>query len=87
MKLFIVDDETESRTLFAAILTTEGYEVRAADGGELALASLAVDRPELILLDIRMRSRTFFETLTRSATVTPNPMATIISQSVIVTKC
>jgi PAS domain S-box-containing protein len=61
MKILIVDDETESRDLLAAILTAEGYEVCAADGGELALASMAVNQPDLILLDIRMPGMDGFE--------------------------
>ena len=52
--ILIVDDDAESRALLAAILSAEGYEARAADGGELALASIAVRQPELILLDMRM---------------------------------
>jgi CheY-like chemotaxis protein len=40
----VVDDDSDSRTLLIAILTAEGYEVRPADGGKLALASVAVQR-------------------------------------------
>jgi PAS domain S-box-containing protein len=54
MSILVVDDESEARALLMAILNAEGYEVRAADGGELALASVALERPELILLDLRM---------------------------------
>src|SRR4051794_37486911 len=54
MSILMVDDEFEARTLLSKILTAEGIQVRAADGGELALASLAVNRPELILIDLRM---------------------------------
>jgi PAS domain S-box-containing protein len=61
MTILVVDDESESRTLLTAILTAEGYQVRTADGGELALASIAVKPPELILLDIRMPGMDGFE--------------------------
>ena len=54
MAILVVDDESESRTLLKSILTAEGFEVRAADCGDLALAAIAVQKPELILLDIRM---------------------------------
>jgi PAS domain S-box-containing protein len=65
MKILIVDDESDSRTLLAEVLTAEGYEVRAADGGPLALASLGVNRPDLILLDIRMPGMDGFEVCRR----------------------
>jgi CheY-like chemotaxis protein len=52
--ILIVDDESDSRKLLVSLLSSEGYMVRAADGGELALASLMIRLPELILLDLRM---------------------------------
>src|SRR3954453_3993851 len=54
MSILVVDHDFEARTLLSKILTAEGIAVRVADGGELALASLAVNRPELILVDLRM---------------------------------
>src|SRR3954468_5670618 len=65
MKILVVDDEFESRTLLAELLTSEGYEVRAADGGPLALVSLGVNQPDLILLDIRMPHMDGFEVCRR----------------------
>ncbi len=57
----MVEDDAESRTLLTTLLTREGYRVRAADGGELALESVAVRRPDLILLDIRLPGMDGFE--------------------------
>jgi len=65
MTILVVEDDTESRALLTALLTAEGYEVRAADRGELALESVAVRRPELILLDIRMPGMDGFEVCRR----------------------
>jgi PAS domain S-box-containing protein len=53
-KILIVDDSEDSRDLLSKILAAEGYDVRPADSGELALAAVAVSPPELILLDMRM---------------------------------
>jgi two-component system cell cycle sensor histidine kinase/response regulator CckA len=61
MSILIVDDESESRRLLTDILRSEGIVVRAADRGELALASLAMEKPMLILLDIRMPGMDGFE--------------------------
>jgi putative nucleotidyltransferase with HDIG domain len=47
------------------ILKEEGYEVRAAINGELALHSAASNRPELVLLDIRMPGMDGFEVCRR----------------------
>src|SRR5215831_7936364 len=63
--IVVVDDEPESRTLLADILTGEGYSVRVADSGPLALKSLTVTRPELVLLDVKMPEMDGFETCRR----------------------
>jgi PAS domain S-box-containing protein len=65
MTILIVDDEPESRTLLTAMLTDNGYQVRAADGGQLALATIADTRPDLILLDVRMPGMDGFEVCRR----------------------
>jgi two-component system cell cycle sensor histidine kinase/response regulator CckA len=54
VKILAVDDTPGSLALLVAILTPAGYEVRAADSGELALAAVAASPPDLILLDVRM---------------------------------
>jgi len=53
-RILIVGDSEESRGLLSEILAAEGYDVRPADSGELALTAVAVSPPELILLDMRM---------------------------------
>lgn len=52
--ILVVDDTHASLKLLVDLLTEEGYLVRAADSGKLALASVAARLPELILLDVRM---------------------------------
>jgi len=59
--ILVVDDEADSRKLLRSVLSSEGYNVRVADGGELALASVSVKRPELILVDLRMPGMDGFE--------------------------
>jgi two-component system cell cycle sensor histidine kinase/response regulator CckA len=49
-----VDDTLESLQVITEILQAEGYAVRPADSGALALAAVRARRPELILLDVRM---------------------------------
>src|SRR5688572_4908446 len=52
--ILVVDDEADSLLVLASFLAAEGYQVRTADSGSLALKSVAAWLPELILLDIRM---------------------------------
>lgn len=59
--ILIVDDTPESLALLTEILNSEGYLVRPADSGELALASIVARQPDLILLDIRMPEIDGFE--------------------------
>jgi putative two-component system response regulator len=63
--ILVVEDTLESLKLIADILATEGYQVRPADSGDLALASVEAARPELILLDIMMPGMDGFEVLRR----------------------
>jgi len=59
--ILAVDDQTDSLRLLTDILTEQGYRVRPADSGPLALASASIESPELILLDIRMPGMDGFE--------------------------
>jgi two-component system cell cycle sensor histidine kinase/response regulator CckA len=63
--ILVVDDEPESLALLSSILAAEGYQVRSADSGKLAVASIAAWPPQLILLDIRMPGFDGFEVCRR----------------------
>jgi signal transduction histidine kinase len=52
--VMIVDDNPDNLTVLSGILRQGGYAVRPAISGALALAALALARPEAILLDVRM---------------------------------
>ncbi|MEW6521714.1 MAG: response regulator [Thermodesulfobacteriota bacterium] len=53
-EILVVDDTPASLQLLADILGSNGYRVRPASSGRLALRSVAVARPDLILLDVKM---------------------------------
>jgi PAS domain S-box-containing protein len=63
--ILVIDDEFDSLRLLTNILAEEGYYVRPANSGQLGLASVAIESPELILLDIRMPSMDGFEVCRR----------------------
>ena len=52
--VLIVDDSAVNRRLIQALLEPQGYVFHTATNGEEALTSVAVDPPDLILLDVMM---------------------------------
>jgi PAS domain S-box-containing protein len=52
--ILVVDDIPDNLSLLTYILSEEGYEVRVAPSGKLALRSIESALPDLILLDINM---------------------------------
>jgi PAS domain S-box-containing protein len=64
-RILIVDDDPEALRLSCSLLEKEGFRVQPADTGKLALASVCVEPPELILLDVRMPGMDGFEVCAR----------------------
>jgi len=52
--IMIVDDEPENLNVLETLLTLVGYRVSAFRSGEMALAAVRYELPDLVLLDIRM---------------------------------
>lgn len=53
-KILVVDDLLENLRLLASLLIQEGYDVRRAPDGSMALSNVPRFQPDLILLDIMM---------------------------------
>jgi FixJ family two-component response regulator len=62
-KILIVDDEVSFRTGLRCYLQDEGYAVAEAEHGPAALAALNTEKPELVLLDLRMPAESGLEFL------------------------
>ncbi|ATX78679.1 PAS/PAC sensor hybrid histidine kinase [Mariprofundus aestuarium] len=62
-EILVVDDTPASLKLITETLRGEGYLVRPANSGELALSSATAKPPALILLDIRMPGMDGFEVI------------------------
>jgi DNA-binding response OmpR family regulator len=53
-KILIVDDEEHIRFLYSEELTEAGYEVITADNGYKLLEKIEDEKPDLVVLDIKM---------------------------------
>ena len=53
-RILVVEDQEDNRQILRDLLATTDYEVMEAENGEEALAAVAKDRPDLILMDIQL---------------------------------
>ena len=73
-RILLVDDDADLLQLIAMRLTASGYTVTAVGSGEAALASFAVQRPDAIVTDLRMRGMdgmALFDAIHRQAPTLP----------------
>ena len=61
MKLLLVDDESEALEGMEYYFTGRGHEVLIAHGGYEALALIKACKPQLMLLDLKMKGLSGFE--------------------------
>lgn len=64
-EILVVDDIVANLKLLTNILADKNYKVRVATNGEMALASIQTQKPDLILLDIKMPDMDGFEVCRR----------------------
>ncbi len=53
-QILIVDDLVDNLFLLQAVLQVEGYQIKLANSGFAALATIQISPPDLILLDLMM---------------------------------
>ena len=63
VSILIVDDEEMMRTLLNRILSQEGYKIRSAEDGVVALEVLKAEKFDIIISDMKMPRMNGFELL------------------------
>ena len=53
-RILVVEDQLDSRRIIRDMLASTDYEIIEAEDGEQALAAIAKQRPDLILMDIQL---------------------------------
>jgi len=53
-RVLVVEDQPDNRQIIRDMLAGTGYEITEAENGEEALAAIAKQRPDLILMDIQL---------------------------------
>jgi|SRR5690242_2295748 len=53
-RILVVEDQADSRQIIRDMLAPTDYEVTEAENGEEALAAIAKQRPDLILMDVQL---------------------------------
>ncbi|HUD49558.1 MAG TPA: response regulator [Candidatus Baltobacteraceae bacterium] len=61
--VLVIDDKEEIRCLIKAVLTTFGFTVLEAGSGQVAMAMMHDERPDLVICDINMPGMDGYETL------------------------
>lgn len=61
ISILIVDDTPNNLRFLSSMLLEQGYEVRKAINGQMALRSAQAELPDLILLDVRMPDMSGYE--------------------------
>jgi two-component system response regulator (stage 0 sporulation protein F) len=70
--ILVVDDDQQVRTTIVRGLTALGYAVRDAAGGAAALALIAEQKPQLVILDYMMPGMDGAETAREIAKLDPD---------------
>jgi two-component system response regulator (stage 0 sporulation protein F) len=78
-KLLIVDDEEDVREFAANFFRKRKIEVITVSSGEEALISVEKEKPDLILLDIKMNGMDGVETLRRIKEMDKNAKAIMVT--------
>lgn len=71
-KLLIVDDQNGIRVLLKEVFNSDGYETFEASAGRVALEILEKEKPDLVLLDMKIPGMDGLEILKRMKKIDPD---------------
>ena len=64
-RILVVEDQEDNRQIIRDMLSATDYEIIEAESGEQALAAVAKQRPDLILMDIQLPGMDGYEATRR----------------------
>ena len=64
-RILVVEDHVDNRQIIRDMLAVTDYEITEAETGEEALAAIAKQRPDLILMDIQLPTMDGYEATRR----------------------
>jgi len=79
VQILVVDDNEEICSLLSEHLTRQGYAVRVAEDGAIAVREVVKQAPDVVLLDINMPVLGGLEALTAIRAIAPNVAVIIVS--------
>jgi putative two-component system response regulator len=78
-RILTIDDEDIIRETIATYLENKGFVVFEAPNGRLGLETFLAERPELVLVDLRMPEVDGLEVLSRLRTLSPDTPSIVVS--------
>ncbi|OAI47247.1 hypothetical protein AYO43_04720 [Nitrospira sp. SCGC AG-212-E16] len=78
-KILVIDDEEGIRNLLDTLLTRKGYTVVLADGGRKGVELFRCERPDVIVLDLKMPEMDGMAVLQQIHTLNPGQPVIILT--------
>ena len=78
-KILVIDDEVGIRNLLDTLLHRKGYDVVLADNGQKGLAIFRRERPDVVVLDLKMPGMDGFTVLQQVRSLNPKQPVIILT--------